>query len=61
MDQVQESAKKVIKPRLPAAYFAGCDDVEKRRRTLIEALSKPRTPEEASFMDEIEKAYGVRR
>ena len=40
MDTVQESAKKVIKPRLPPEYFAGCEDVQERRRTLIERLNK---------------------
>jgi len=49
-----------IKPRFPAAYFAGCEDVDERRRKLIEALNRERTPESDRAMREIARMYGIK-
>src|SRR5829696_8013440 len=49
---------KTIKPRLPKEYFQGCDDVEARRRNLIERLNRERTPESDRALREIARMYG---
>jgi len=61
MIEVEKDAKQSIKPRFPAAYYAGCDDVEERRRKLVEAISRERTPESDAAIEAIAKAYGIGR
>ena len=55
----EPAPKKTIQPRLPAAYFSGTEDVAERRRKLIEAINKGRTPESDKMMDEIARKYGI--
>jgi hypothetical protein len=55
----EPAPKKTIKPRLPAAYFSGTEDVAERRRKLIDGLNKSRTAESDRRMIAIAKEYGV--